>query len=232
MFAPAARFSGLLGLIEIVTSSGSVEPALLTCMFGYCARTAGGSRKHSRKTKGINVLVAPTWGPTNILAVCGHDLIEILLREGYKVTLRLHPESVKRNEWVDPTGSGATVVETSVINIDSLLEADILITDWSGIGLEYAFGTERPVIFINTPPKVRNPKYKELGIAPIESYLRDKIGTVVSPDKLDIIPSVIDRLLENREMYREQLVELRGSYVFNFGTSSKVGADYIRGLVA
>ena len=185
-------------------------------------------KKYNKESNGVNVLVAPTWGPTNLVEICSRELLEVLAKEGYKVTLRLHPETVKRNKFADYDG---VTLETSVVGMNSLIEADILITEWSGIGLKYAFGTERPVIFIDTPPKVRNPKYKELGIEPVEALLRNKIGVIVPLNELSRIPGIVKDFMADREMYRETIAGLRKEYVFNFGTSSKVGADYIRGLV-
>ena len=87
------------------------------------------------------------------------------------------------------------------------------------------------VIFIDTPPKVNNPKYKELGIEPVESYLRDKIGIVVSPEKLDTVPEVISNLMLNGSAYKKDIVELRKKYVYAFGHSAEIGAQYIKGLI-
>jgi len=185
-------------------------------------------QNYNKEDREITILVAPTWGRTNLLEICGEKLLETLLTEDYKVILRLHPETVKRHQFANYDN---ITLETSVVSMDSLVKADILITDWSGIGLKYAFGTERPVIFIDTPPKVRNPRYKELDIEPIEASLREQIGIVVSPDNLECIPEVISNLLEERETYRKDIVRLREQYVFNFGKSSKVGADYIKELL-
>jgi len=185
-------------------------------------------KRYGKEDKEVSILVAPTWGHTNLLELCGNELLEVLLSEGYKVILRLHPETVKRHKIPDYKG---ITLEASITSIDSLLKADILITDWSAIGLEYAFGTERPVIFIDTPPKIRNPRYQELGIVPVESYLRDIIGKVVSLNELSAIPQVIQTLLDSKETYKPILSKLRNKYIFNFGKSSKVGADYIRGLI-
>ena len=184
--------------------------------------------KYNKEDKEITVLVAPTWGPTNLLEVCGKELLEILLGRGYKVILRLHPETVKKHRF---TNYNNVTLETSVVSMDSLVRADILITDWSGIGLKYAFGTERPVIFIDTPPKVRNPKYKELGIGPIESYLRSETGIIVQPSNIGNINTIIQEVLNKQEIWKAKLSRLRSKYVFNFGKSSKVGANYIKELL-
>jgi len=180
--------------------------------------------RYSKDGVAVSVLVAPTWGVSSLLEVCGEKLLKVLSGRGYNITLRLHPETVKRQEYKAWDG---IPLETSVGNMDSLIEADVLITDWSGIGLKYAFGTERPVVFIDTPPKVNNPRYKELGIEPVESFLRDKVGVVVSPDELDTLPEVIDDLVRDSATYRKKIAKLRGEYVYALGHSAEIGVDYI-----
>ena len=181
-------------------------------------------KEYHKGEEGITVLVAPTWGPTNLMKLCGNELIEILLKEGYEVILRLHPEEVKRHHiWKYSN----VKLETSVVDMYSLVKADVLITDWSGIGLEYAFGTERPVIFIDTPPKIRNSEFNELGIEPIESSIRDKIGVIVSPSDLSSLPKVVSSIVTSD--YRERITGIRD--VFNFGYSADVSAKYIEGLL-
>jgi len=184
--------------------------------------------EHNKESDGISVLVAPTWGASNLMEICGEELLGILMNDGYKVTLRLHPETVKRHKYSIPDN---VALEISVGNMDSLVDADILITDWSGIGMKYAFGTERPVIFIDTPRKVNNPKYKELGIEPMEALLRDKIGVVVSPENLDTIPEVIYDLIRNEMAYKKTIVKLRKKYMYAFGHSAEIGARYIKEIV-
>ena len=184
-------------------------------------------KNYKKEGNGITVLIAPTWGLSSLMEICGKELIDRLLKEKYKVILRLHPETVKRHQFREYDG---VILETSVVNIDSLVESDILITDWSAISLEYAFGTERPVILIDTPPKVRNPRFRELDIEPIECSLRNEIGEAVFPNELSRIPQIINDFISSRESYKETLSAMRDKYVFNFGHSSKVGADYIKGL--
>jgi YidC/Oxa1 family membrane protein insertase len=123
-------------------------------------------------------------------------------------------------------------VETSTATDDSLLRAGVLISDYSGIALEYAFGTERPVIFLDVPAKTRNPRFRELGVEPVELALRSRIGVTVSPDELETIPRVVSELARNRAAYRARISELRDKYVYEFGRSSEVGARHIMALEA
>jgi hypothetical protein len=47
--------------------------------------------------------------------------------------------------------------------------------DWSGVAMEFAFGLEKPVLFIDVPRKVNNPEYKTLRAVPLEVSYRDQI---------------------------------------------------------
>ena len=191
------------------------------------------SRQESKKT----VLVAPSWGEKNIFEFCGEQLISILLRSGYAVIARPHPETVKRSpKLIDQLESefGAHsqfTLEKSVASDESLLKADVLISDCSGIFLEYAFGTERPVLFIDVPPKVKNSRFREIGIEPLELTLRPKVGIIVSPDNMRSIPEVLEELIAGKDSFRKTIIELRNKHVFAFGESSKIGAQHIMDLL-
>jgi YidC/Oxa1 family membrane protein insertase len=182
---------------------------------------------------GETVLIAPSWGADNILESCGEELVELLLREGYRVVVRPHPETIKHaprliKQLEDGFGKKPSfTLEKSVVSHDSLLQADILITDWSSISLEYAFGTERPVLFLDVPPKIRNPKWRELGIEPIEFSLRQEVGMIVSHDRVNAVPQAIKQLVASQCAYKKRLAELRNRYVYSFGRSAEIGAKYI-----
>ena len=106
-----------------------------------------------------------------------------------------------------------------------------MICDCSGAALEYAFGTERPVLFLDVPLKIRNQRFKELGIEPLELSLRSEIGVVVSPQKIDTVPQVISQLMANSAVYKKRIAELRKKNIYAFGQSAEIGAQYIIDLV-
>ena len=49
-----------------------------------------------------------------------------------------------------------------------------MISDWSGSAYEFAFGTLKPVIFVDVPKKVNNPEYIKFKNKPIEIELSCK----------------------------------------------------------
>ncbi len=183
------------------------------------------------------ILIAPSWGDKNVLESCGQQLIEVLLKKDYVVIVRPHPETAKRApELLEKLGAMFNknrhfTLETSVSSDESILKADVLISDCSGIMVEYALGTERPFISMDIPLKIKNPSYQELGIEPLELLLRSKVGRIVSMQDLERIPSIITGLLKNKEKYRQDILSFRNEHLFNFGTSSEAGAKYIMKLL-
>mgnify|MGYP001609086449 CR=1 FL=1 len=179
------------------------------------------------------VLIAPSWGDKNILESCGEHLIEILLDANYYVIVRPHSETVKKHpELVESLrksygGNPHFALEVLSHSNEPLLKADVLISDYSGIALSYAFGTERPVLFLDVPKKIKNPRYTDLDIPPIELSIRSKIGVVLSPDRLEEIPKAIAALLKDAQKYKGRIAQLRNEYVYAFGKSSRISAQHI-----
>src|SRR3989344_5769767 len=161
------------------------------------------------------ILVAPSWGKENLLELCGLELVRILLGEGYKVIVRPHPETVRRHPELlksfrdEFSGNENFVFEDSIASVDSLLEADLLICDMSGVAVEYGFGTQRPVLFLDKPLKVINPNYQELGLEPVELTLRPLLGPSIDPKNIKDIGNAVSELILQKETYAEKLRELR-----------------------
>ena len=153
----------------------------------------------------------------------GIDIVDKLLGIGCKVIFRPHPETRKLSiEEIDKIvlkfyKNKMFIYEDSVSSIDSFFDSDFVVTDWSGIALEYAIGTGKPVVFINSPRKINNPKYTELGITPFEVCIRDKIGVVI---KLKDINKSLFSKLHSVHIDPEK-------YVYNIGSSDYYGAKYI-----
>jgi YidC/Oxa1 family membrane protein insertase len=115
---------------------------------------------------------------------------------------------------------------------DSLLDSHIMITDWSGAGIEYGLGLEKPVLYIDVPPKARNEWWPKIGLEPFESFVRDKIGAIVPPDKLEEIPNSIRELLEKSGSFSQRIESLQNEWVFNPDNSAAEGARAIAELAA
>ena len=182
------------------------------------------------------IIIAPSYGENNLLEKCGIKLIDMLLKSGFTVLLRPHHKtfrdseelinSIRKNFEKNPD----FILEEGVIPFNSLNDSLCMISDWSGISLEYAFVFERPVIFIDVPKKKLNTNSNDISLEPIEISIREKIGHIISPDTLSLIPNLINNLSENSQNFNEQINQIRRKTVYHIGESARIGSDYIEEL--
>lgn len=184
------------------------------------------------KNERLKILIAPSWQDNNIIDSCLEELLDALKDKDYEIIVRPHPQEVRlKAEYMEALkqkyDSGHVMIQTDFSSNNPILEADLLITDWSGISWEYAFTTLRPILFIDTPMKVMNPDYQKIPTKPLNILLRDQLGKNLKPNEMGQVAETVDYLLGHREQYREQIEMLAHKYIYNLGCSAKAGADYI-----
>jgi YidC/Oxa1 family membrane protein insertase len=193
-------------------------------------------RRESQAGEPKTLLIAPTWGDTSIFNTCGKELIAVLLDAGYRVIMRPHYQSNKRTpEVIDSVrqafeGKPRFEYVDRMGETDSILRSDLLVSDWSAMALEYAWGLEKPVLFVDVPRRLRNPNWQDLGIEPLESAIREQVGEIVAPDGLAEVPAAVERLLADPERFRARMREMREALVFRLGHSVPGGAREIARL--
>lgn len=178
------------------------------------------------------VLIAPSWQKDNIIDRCLEELLNELKGKDYDVIVRPHPQEVRhKQEYMEklkakyePLG---IEIQTDFSSDNPLMEADILITDWSDIAWEYAFTTLRPILFINTPMKIMNPEYQKIDVIPLNIFLRDKMGKQLDMDKLGKVGETVEYLLAHTQEYREQISQLAYENIYNLDHSADVAGEYI-----
>ena len=183
------------------------------------------------------IIIAPSYGKNNLLEVCGIELIKILLKSNFKVILRPHFKTLKDSkELIDLIKKNFEkndnfTLETGIIPFNTFYQSQCLISDWSGIAMEYPFVFERPVIFIDVPKKILNSNADDIGIKPIEIEIRKEIGHIISPEKIEQIPELIIKIKKDNLRFGKEIKILRSNIVYNIENSAKIGGMYIKELL-
>ncbi len=182
----------------------------------------------------IHILLAPSWGPETILNLFGDELVDVLMQAGFRVTLRPHfqtrwqtPEVIDRIVEKHQSADGFALVE-AMGESDSLFDSHVMITDWSGASMDYAFGLEKPVLFFDVPPKSRNDSWQKLGLEAFEISVRERIGTLLSPTEIAAAPSAIKKLLADAARFRADMARLRQDCIYNLGSSASAAAKAVK----
>jgi YidC/Oxa1 family membrane protein insertase len=191
----------------------------------------------AREDDFIQVLVAPTWGENGLIELHGLDAIKPLIDAGLRVVLRPHPRTRKLAPGkLDEIA--AYYREEPRFRLDedsdstiSLLDSDIMLSDWSGAALEFAFGLERPVIFADVPRKVLNPEYSAIDLEPIEVQIREHVGIVVPTDKLAKLGDIARAMATDSKKWQTTLHAARQRWIYNSGRSGDTAAIYLVSLI-
>ena len=214
---------------------GDPEQELIACGYGQLEKLYDAYQATPRTERvRPKVLIAPSWQADNILDSCIDDLLKELLGKGFDVTVRPHPEYVKRyGDRMDAIvkryehyEGGDLFFELDFTGNTSIFDSDTVISDWSGTAYEFVMVTERPCVFIDTPPKINNPDYEKITVAPLEFTLRDQVGIRVNPGEIPGLAEKIRGLLED-ESFGERIRGIREKTIANFGRSGEVGGRYI-----
>ena len=211
---------------------------LVECGYGLLdklikLRSSFSEKKNFLKNNKKNILIAPSWGKHNLLESMGIELVKILLDAGYHVTVRPHPMTIRKwpkkikaikNEFDNEPNFE---METDVSSFESIYSAYGLISDWSGIAIEYAFVCEMPVFYIDVSQKINNSSYKKIQCNPLEFSIRNLIGKIISPNDLSSLPKVIESTYEENNNFKTIIQEVRNKTIFNLGQSGIKGAQEI-----
>jgi hypothetical protein len=183
------------------------------------AGSSGDCRSAGQKT----LLIAPSWGPNSLFAVYGASFLERVPR-GYEVVVRPHPQmKVSQKALYDEMRGAAerlgfTVNESSA-NGAILAGSDALITDFSGVAYDFAFGYGKPVIVVDTKIDYSLFEGRFLNTAPLPEGVRVPVGTVVGESDLPGLGAIVERAMAHG---KEQASAQRDRYVANFGRAGEV----------
>jgi hypothetical protein len=185
------------------------------------------------------ILVAPTWGDSSLIErPVGRELLEVLLRAGHRTTLRLHPMTVRRLPRLVAELRQAYRdqplfhLEEDMSATASWLRSSLMVSDWSGAAIEYAFALQKPVIYLDTPPKIMNPDWSQIGAPAFEDVIRKEVGRVVDPSAIADVPRIIADALSETVAARDGVLAARLRWVYNVGESSDAAARYLEELDA
>lgn len=169
------------------------------------------------------ILFAPSWGQNNCLVLHGYQVIQSLLAK-YKVILRPHPMNYVQDEQsitriIEDFGSNQNfTIDSNKTSFESLLKADLLISDYSGIAIDFAFSKLLPVLYINSTPKVLNQSWNKYSQNQgIQVELRSVIGKIAKNTEPDYLLAEIENMLTLPNV--TDIIQARNEYLFNFGES-------------
>lgn len=168
--------------------------------------------KQSQKfIKKNQILVAPTWN-TNFYKEKLHEIIiKNLENLDAKLHFRPHPMSLKNNEinFEELQRLGYQIDNNHILNFSNFTQ---LITDWSGVFIEFAIVKKKKPILFNTSICVPSNK-KKLTNNDFEFFSRNLIGNVINIRNSNNLKNII--LSNNNTKNHKEIADYFNKYFYN-----------------
>jgi hypothetical protein len=182
------------------------------------------------------ILVAPSWNYNlkNFINENFIELIEVLLNKNEKVIFRPHPEHYKRSRKILEKIKNKFInqnfeFDESIENLSSMENSKCLITDNSGIAIEYVTVLKRPVLYFEEFDKIHNPEFKNyIDLKTIDDLYKKNFGYVFKKNEFYQIDSIIDKSIEefkNKIPILEKFIKKNFS---NYGETKKNFGNIIK----
>ncbi|WP_191015552.1 CDP-glycerol glycerophosphotransferase family protein [Treponema zioleckii] len=178
------------------------------------------------------ILLAPSWGASAILKKYGSEILDSLISTGYKIIVRPHPQSyTSEKDMIEPLIAKYTENENFIWNRDNdnfevLHEADVLITDFSGIIFDYSLIFDKPIIYADT--SYDNSPYDSAWLD--EELWRFKVlpdlGVKLEQKDFGNLKAIIDNLMQN-ESFQKGREKIRNEAWEYQGEGAKRTVDYL-----
>ena len=178
------------------------------------------------------VLLAPSWGKSALFSVYGGSIIDVLLKTGYHIIVRPHPQSFQsEKEMMDKLmaqypESGQLEWNRDVDNFEVLRRSDILVSDFSGVVFDFSLIYDKPVIY--TDP--------DIDLSPYDAWWLKKplwtasalprLGMRLTAENMQDLKSLIDECLADPR-FEQGRAEVRSETWAHKGEGAVRAADCI-----
>ena len=189
------------------------------------------------KNHPFTVLVSPSWGDVGVLKKYGEKLLDPLVKTGWRIIVRPHPQSKKseadmlerlENRYKDKKN---LEWDYNRDNIFSMKKADIMISDFSGIIFDYTFLCDKPVMYVNTNMDLRPYDAYDLPHELWQFEILKKMGIKLDESQFDNIEKVIKDASDSPELAQARK-EAKDTAWMEIGNSGKNIADYMISTVS
>lgn len=181
------------------------------------------------------ILIAPSWNknPKNFFLEDCFELIKYLLNEKIKVVLRPHPEHLKSNlnhinfiktEFMSNNNFNFDLEHD---NIKSISESKYLITDYSGIAIEYTLIGEKPVIYFDQYLKLNNSDFEKNYITKnlIEDEIRNLFGKSFSINDLNKLSKELKSFQKDFDSKKNEIRKYKKKFFFDYNMSARIAVS-------
>ena len=170
------------------------------------------------------ILVAPSWNKAKKNFINEHfeTIIDKAIKEGFKIRFRPHPENLKRsmnilNHFKEKFKGDNFIFDNEAENLTALEKSKCLITDTSGIAIEYLLLMKRPILYFEDLDKIHNiqfDKFKDLET--MDSKVKSKFGYKFDKNQIDNLKEKINFAISDFKDKDKSIVDFIEENFYNY----------------
>lgn len=177
------------------------------------------------------VLIAPSWGVKGCLYQYGSKFILLLAQAGFHIIIRPHPQSLKvESEMIEQLKDEFSAFKNiewdfEIDAFQSMQCADILISDMSGIRMDFLLLYQKPIITLEIPyENMEDFELADIGESWTEQKLKE-LGCTLGKERIEELPTIVhETILKTRP---EEIIAFREKNFYNYKHSGEVIANYL-----
>jgi hypothetical protein len=179
------------------------------------------------------ILIAPSWNynQKNFINENLELIIKEILQKGYKVRFRPHPENFVRSknkiEYIcNKFKDELFILDFSKENKESMEKAKCLITDNSGIAIEYILLFKKPVLYFDDVDKIHNKEFdKYKNLQTMDNIVKDKFGFSFKINEIKSLDLIIQKSISEFRNKDNEIKIFTNKNFYNFNETIKKFED-------
>lgn len=182
-----------------------------------------------KQTEPKEILIAPSWNynQKNFINENIKEIIQSVLNQGYTVNFRPHPEIFKRSmitiENIKRNFSNEKfILDEKSENIASMENAKCLITDNSGIAIEFILLFKRPVLYFENGDKIHNIEFSDYSeLTTMDKKVKETFGYTFNKENINDLGVLINKSISEFTNNETKINDFIDKNFYNFGSTIK-----------
>ena len=194
------------------------------------------NNRMNKKIEPKEVLIAPSWNynSKNFINENLEKIIQSVLDKDHTVKFRPHPESFKRsmltiNALRNKFFNSKFILDETSENINAMENAKCLITDSSGIAIEFVLLFKKPTLYFEDNDKIHNIEfnnYKDL--ITMDQKVKDTFGYTFKSEDINELYLLIDKSIGEFTNKDDEIKNFIDKNFYNYGRTAINFNDLIK----
>ena len=187
------------------------------------------------KIEANEILIAPSWNynQKDFINENLEEIIQFVLSKGHVVKFRPHPESFKRsmltiNHFRRKFYNQKFILDETSENVNSMEKAKCLITDNSGIAIEYVLLFKKPALYFENNDKIHNIEFNDYtDLITMDQKVKESFGYTFTKENIKDLDVLIDKSILEFKNKDAKINDFINNNFYNYGTTVKNFNDLI-----